>query len=121
MYCADWLAVPGNTPEKVAGNKYVTIAKDGTVTYDPATAAADAKAAQWVQVRGQRDALMADTDYVITRHTEQSALVAAGKLAAAKLTKDQILEVQVYRQVQKLLGITQTGELIKTRPACGNI
>ena len=51
-----------------------------------------------MQVRGQRDALMADTDYVITRHTEQSALVMAGKLAVAKLTKDQILEVQVYRQ-----------------------
>lgn len=41
----DWIAA-GNTPAKVAGNKYVTIAEDGTVTYDSTTAAADAAAAE---------------------------------------------------------------------------
>lgn len=68
----DWIAA-GNTPAKVAGNKYVSIASDGTVTYDSTTAAVDATAAVWAQVRAQRDGRIAAITWRAERYERQTA------------------------------------------------
>jgi len=107
-----WIAA-GNTPANLPGNQFVTfpdgtastilypgyiVYTGGTPTYDSAKAAAAATVTAWTQVRATRDSLLAATDYTLSRHVEQQALVSAGKLTATKLTDADILEVQIYRQ-----------------------
>lgn len=115
----DWLAA-GNVPQKVAGNKYVTIGTDGTVTYDSTTATADENAAQWETVRATRDSRLVETDYFLLRYQEQADLVVAGKMAATKNTAAEVLAVKEYRQA--LRDITTQSDPYNiawpTKPEC---
>jgi hypothetical protein len=102
----DWT---GSIPA-VAGNQYITIDAQGNVTFDAAKQAADQLAAEWDQVRVQRDGLIAAILWRAERYERQ---------IAAKIptndTENQYLEVLLY--IQTLRDITkQTDPLNITWP-----
>jgi len=86
----------------IPGSTFVTIAVDGTVTYDSAGAAAAATAAAWTQVRAQRDGLIREILWRAERYERQ---VAVGLTPNDKEVKYQ--EILTY--IQELRDITKQG------------
>ena len=58
----DWISA-GNTPEKIAGNPFVTINADGSVSYGTAGAQAAQAAQDLAALRGARNQKLKDTDW----------------------------------------------------------